>query len=108
MSRPDPYDDLPPVVDITGAAAILDCSKDHIRNLIRRGELRSLRLGKLVRISRTAILEKLGEPVESVAARTNVEPATSATGSTTVLRADTSNRLHLSPPTPSGNERGQS
>ncbi len=69
---PDPnttydYRDLPAVLDILGAAAILDVHPDTIRNWMKSGELRAVKLGRLWRIPRHELLRALG-----------VEPPTAA------------------------------
>lgn len=53
------YHDLPPVVDVHGAAEVLGCSPDTVRRRIAAGELGSVRIGRLVRIPRHALVALL-------------------------------------------------
>lgn len=62
---PSSIEDLPPVCDVTQTAAYLSCSEWTVRELIRRGDLNHVRLGRLVKIPRHAIARFLGEPSES-------------------------------------------
>lgn len=55
MTIPD-YNDLPAVMDVPAAAAVLGCSKRKIYDLIREGELGHLRLGRLVRVPRHSLV----------------------------------------------------
>lgn len=41
----------PLLVDTKQAAQLLACSPNHVRNLVERGELSSVRVGKLLRFS---------------------------------------------------------
>lgn len=61
------YEDLPAVTDVPGTAEILGISEDTVRSLIARGELKSLRLGRLIRIPRHDLVELL--------TRGNLEPS---------------------------------
>jgi excisionase family DNA binding protein len=50
------YAELPTVLDVPAAAAVLGCGERAVRDLIARGELRSVRLGRLIRIPRHALV----------------------------------------------------
>lgn len=52
------------VVDV---AVLLDCHPETVRRLIRRGELRAVRVGRLIRVPREAVTEFLARayPPES-------------------------------------------
>ena len=63
-SAPSSIDDLPPVCNVAQTAAYLACSEFTVRELIRRGELDHLRLGRLVKIPRHAIARFVGETSE--------------------------------------------
>jgi len=56
-------EDLPPVCDVRSVARYLDCSEFTVRELIKRGELDHVRLGRLIKIPRSAIARFLGEGV---------------------------------------------
>lgn len=59
-TRPVPStNEIPIASDVPTAAKILDCDSQTIRNLINRGELRSVRVGRLVRIPREALTDFL-------------------------------------------------
>lgn len=55
----DLYADIPASVDTREAAAILGCGTTTVRNLIERGDIRTVRLGRLVRIPRSEIIRLL-------------------------------------------------
>ena len=59
ISPEELYADLPVVTDVPGAAKILGISERHARTMISDGRLRSVRLGRLVKVPRHAILEAL-------------------------------------------------
>lgn len=56
---------------IDGAAALLDCSRGHIYNLISAGELERIKLGKSARVTHRSILalidRKAGEAQKAAA-----------------------------------------
>lgn len=54
------YSDLPVVMDVTAVATILGCSERHVRSLIASGDLGHVRLGRLVKVPRHALLKLLG------------------------------------------------
>lgn len=51
--------EIPLVCDVPIAAQILDCSQGHVWNLIARGQIETIRLGRLVRIPRASLLRIL-------------------------------------------------
>ena len=57
---PDPYPELPAVLDVASAAELLQVNERTVRKLITRGSLRHVRLGRLIRIPRHELLEFLG------------------------------------------------
>ena len=60
------YSDLPPVTDVAGVAEILGCHPDTVRHLIDSGQLKSVHLGRLIRVPRHAVVEFLrGTPASS-------------------------------------------
>ena len=54
------YSDVAPVSRVPEAAEILKASERFTRDLIQSGELGSIRLGRLIRVPRHAILKILG------------------------------------------------
>lgn len=54
------YADLPAVTDVAGVARILQCHTDTVRHLIDTDQLGCVRLGRLIRVPRHAILDFLG------------------------------------------------
>ncbi len=56
----DAYPDIPVLSAVPRVAEIFDCSQRHVRNLIATGALGHVRLGRLVKVPRHAILEFLG------------------------------------------------
>lgn len=57
---------VPQMWSIARTAEYLDCSKDTVRRMISRGELRAHRFGRLIRIDPSE-LTKAGKPVTSLA-----------------------------------------
>ena len=53
------YPDLDPVYSFDTLATLLDVNQRTVRNMINRGDLESVRLGRLIRIPRQAVLELL-------------------------------------------------
>ncbi len=49
-----------PVITVAEAAAILRISRNSAYEAVRRGEIPSIRIGRLLRIPRTAILKMVG------------------------------------------------
>lgn len=50
-----------PPLNASNTAVRLGCSEWLVRKMISRGELRAIRLGRLVRVPEEAIAEKLAE-----------------------------------------------
>lgn len=63
ITRTTPVDDLPALLRVEEAARVLDCSKGLIYELCRRGELAHVKLGRLLRVRRTAVAERIGVQV---------------------------------------------
>ena len=59
ISRTTPIEELPQLVRVDEAAAWLGISRGLVFELCRRGDLKSIRLGRLVRISREALVEQI-------------------------------------------------
>jgi excisionase family DNA binding protein len=55
-ATPPRYDDLPDLCTPDDARQFLQVGKNTIYDLIKSGELRSIRFGKLIRIPKTALL----------------------------------------------------
>lgn len=55
VNRFTPISDLPEYCRVDEAAAVLDVSKWLVYELIRRGDLPSVKLGRLVRVPRSAL-----------------------------------------------------
>ncbi|MEX1208772.1 MAG: helix-turn-helix domain-containing protein [Acidimicrobiia bacterium] len=53
------YPEIPPLSTARGVAALLACSERKVRDLIARGELPCVRVGRLVRVPRHVVLEIL-------------------------------------------------
>lgn len=53
-------DDLPLVLTISDLAKILDIGKNTAYDLIRCGAIKSFRVGRQIRVSKSAFLEFLG------------------------------------------------
>jgi excisionase family DNA binding protein len=47
--------DLPELLRVTETAAVLDVSTDFVYDLMKRGKLPYVRLGRLIRVPRTAL-----------------------------------------------------
>ena len=58
--------DIPVVLDVPAVATILGCGDRTVRNLIATGALRSVRLGRLIRVPREALIDFLnpGTPTD--------------------------------------------
>ena len=63
---PIPLDDLPELVTIPEAGAVLRCSDAAVRGMLARGELEHERVGRLVRIRRSS-LERIVRGIRSPA-----------------------------------------
>ena len=59
VDRYTPISDLPELLRVEEAAAVLDVSKWLVYELIRRGDLPSVKLGRIVRIPRTALQARM-------------------------------------------------
>ena len=55
IARTTPVEELPQLLRVEEAALWLGCSKGLVFELARRGDLRSVRLGRLLRIPREAL-----------------------------------------------------
>jgi excisionase family DNA binding protein len=60
IDRTTPVDQWPSLLRVEEAAALLDCSKGLIYDMVRRHQLPSVRLGRLVRIPREALAVMVG------------------------------------------------
>ncbi len=58
---PSTIEELPPVCNVADVARYLDCSEFTVRELIKRGDLPHVRLGRLIRITRHELARFLGE-----------------------------------------------
>lgn len=58
---PSVYLDVPIAPDVRQTAEILGCHAQTVYAMIERGDLTAIRVGRLIRIPRHAILELLGE-----------------------------------------------
>jgi excisionase family DNA binding protein len=61
ISRTTPPEQLPEVLRAEEVAAWLGCSRGLVFELCKRGELKSLRLGRLLRIPRESLLALRGD-----------------------------------------------
>ena len=59
MNTTDDYVDLPPVAGVDEWAAILGCHPQSLRRALSDGVIRSVRLGRLIRIPRHSIVSWL-------------------------------------------------
>lgn len=69
------YSDLPPVSSVAEVAHLLDVSESLVRKLIATGELKAVRLGRLIRVPRHALADLLmenGGTVASAAVRSSI------------------------------------
>ncbi len=57
VTRATPFEDLPEFLRAEEVAAVLDCRKGLIYAMVKRGELRGVKFGKLLRVPRAALLE---------------------------------------------------
>ena len=55
-----PFADLPDVLTTEQAAAALQVDCKTVRSMVRRGELRGVRCGRLIRIPKAALVELCG------------------------------------------------
>ena len=53
------YEDIPPVFTISSLATFLAVHPNTVRNMIDRGELDAVRLGRLIRIPRQSVIDIL-------------------------------------------------
>lgn len=61
-TRPEyrPFADLPDVLTTAQAAAALQVDAKTVRAMVRRGELRAVRCGRLIRVPKSALVELCG------------------------------------------------
>jgi excisionase family DNA binding protein len=59
ITRLTPLDQLPALLRVGETASVLDCGKGLVYELIRRGELESIRLGRLLRVPRAAVIRRI-------------------------------------------------
>ena len=57
---------VPLVIDVPYACVILGVTYDTLLRRIKKGELKSFRVGKAVRITKSELRRYMGEPEESV------------------------------------------
>ena len=57
----DEADELPLVFTVSEVSRMLRCGRNTAYELIRRGELRSVRVGRSIRVPRNALLEFLAQ-----------------------------------------------
>ena len=55
------YSDLPPIADIDTWATIIGCHPQSLRRAVKDGAIRSVRLGRLIKIPRHAIVAWLSD-----------------------------------------------
>jgi excisionase family DNA binding protein len=55
-----PFADLPDVLTTEQAASALQVDRKTIRSMVRRGELRGVRCGRLIRVPKAALVEFCG------------------------------------------------
>lgn len=55
-----PFADLPDVLTTEQAASALQVDRKTVRSMVRRGELRGVRCGRLIRIPKAALVEFCG------------------------------------------------
>lgn len=60
---PAPLQELPLVLDVAQTARVFGVSEWTVRDLIKRGELDHVRLGRLIRIPRHALVKFMGADV---------------------------------------------
>jgi excisionase family DNA binding protein len=61
--------DLPPVLTVEEFAAAMRLSRGSAYDFVRQGGVRHVRCGRSIRIPRSAVLELLGEPPETLEPR---------------------------------------
>jgi excisionase family DNA binding protein len=61
ITRHTPLADLPELLRVDEAAIWLDCSRGVVYEMAKTGELRSVRLGRLLRIPRDELMKLAGE-----------------------------------------------
>jgi excisionase family DNA binding protein len=59
VTRFTPLEELPELLRVEEVASYWDVSRGIVYELVRRGELPSLRLGRLVRVPRSALARKI-------------------------------------------------
>jgi excisionase family DNA binding protein len=58
-STNDPYFDFPPVADIETWSKILGCHPQSLRRAISAGNIKAVRLGRLIKVPRHSVIEWL-------------------------------------------------
>lgn len=61
--RPESFDKLPLALTVSETAELLQLGKSSVYALVRCGQLRSLRVGRKIRVPRSALAEFLNRPV---------------------------------------------
>jgi len=59
---------LPPVLTAQQVASLCQCSPRHVYDLVQAGAIKGVKMGRIVRITRRAVLEFLGLDSEDVSA----------------------------------------
>ena len=59
ITRHTPLDDLPELLRVEEAATWLDVSRGIVYDLVKRRDLRGVRFGRLLRIPREALAERI-------------------------------------------------
>lgn len=62
-SNHQPFQELPLVLSVDELAAILNIGRNTAYNLIRSGQIQSIRVGHQIRISRNSLLRFIGAEV---------------------------------------------
>ena len=60
VTRFTKFDDLPEILVVPEAAAWLSCSTGKVYEAIRSGDIEAVRIGRLVRISKSELATKTG------------------------------------------------
>ena len=58
ITRATPISELPELLRVEEAAAFLGCSRGLVYELVRRGELPSVKLGRLTRVKREGLVTR--------------------------------------------------
>ena len=54
------FDSLPPVLKVEDLAKLLRCGRSQAYTLVREGHVRSVRVGRSIRIPKQAVIDFLG------------------------------------------------